>query len=278
MLHLTDSVRPPPRPLSGMAAVRAVVHPLKSSVLAWVGAIFLSAGLLILAIMLPVELRGRPLLAGGSPATATVVGRHSATHRDSDGDSVRRYYIQYEFPLPDGRTWAAEATVARGKWNEVAAGDQLEVRYDPGNPERSVLLQFRDSTLLFFGVPFSGLFVLLGGLLLRAGLRGVLTPLRLYRTGDAVGGRVTGLETVTSETLNGQHPVRVHYAFLDGRGTERQGSLKTMDGELLDALEEGTEVVVLHDPGAPARSALLAALGVPGSREARRFHLQEEKS
>jgi hypothetical protein len=86
-------------------------------------------------------------------------------------------------------------------------------------------------------------------------------PLRLYRTGEATTGRVTALETVTNERINRRHPIRVRYVFQNGRRGEHEGSIKTLDGELLDALDKGTEVTVLYDRREPERSTLLAALG-----------------
>jgi hypothetical protein len=201
--------------------------------------------------------RERALLAGGDSAVATVVSKQAYTR----GDDARVYEIGYEFPLSDGRTWAATRQIHRDGWNRLGASDRLAVRYDRRNPDRHLLPDFATPPALRLMGLFPLVFIVVGALILRRGLGEVLLPLRLFRTGQATRGRVTGFQTIAGETMNGRHPVRVRYAFRDGTSGEHEGSIKTLDGELLDALEEGTEVTVLYDRRKPAQNTLLAALG-----------------
>jgi hypothetical protein len=113
-----------------------------------------------------------------------------------------------------------------------------------------------------FAVLFPAVFVGVGFFLFRSGLRQVVDPVRLYRSGEAVTGRVDGFETVTNERLNGRHPVLVHYSFRDRTGAEHEGAVKAMDRALLKVLREGCAATVLYDGREPRRSTLFAALGL----------------
>ena len=57
--------------------------------------------------------------AGGKPAKAAVVGKDAYTVTEADGDRIRRYRVEYEFALPDGRKWAAERNIGQGEWNRL---------------------------------------------------------------------------------------------------------------------------------------------------------------
>lgn len=199
----------------------------------------------------------RALLAGGTPAQATVVGTRAYTR----SDETRGYELSYQFPLEDGRTWAAIKDIDQGAWNRLRTGDRLEVRYDRANPDRHVMPAFAMPVALGLLGLMPLVFLILGGMLFRSGLREVLLPLRLYRTGHAATGRITGFEVVTSERINRRHPVRVSYSFRDRTSGEHQGSIKTLDDRLLDTLEEGTPVTVLYSRQRPQLNTLAAGLG-----------------
>lgn len=145
----------------------------------------------------------------------------------------------------------------------ITASLWAALRADPAHHQPS-LLASRPATVLIGLFPL--IFVGLGCFLLRIGAREVFLPLRLYRTGHAVRGRVTGFEVVTNERINGRSPVRIRYAFQNGPTGQREGSIKTLDGALLDGLPEGTEVTVLYDHQRPELNTLLAALGKVGPR------------
>jgi uncharacterized protein DUF3592 len=264
---MDDSLPSPPRTLGSFAALRFFLHRARSSVFFLVATIFLIVG-----SVLTVGITGgfwsemrreRALLAEGDSADASIVAKRAYNRSDES----RVYEIGYQFPLADGRTWAATREIDQAAWNRLQAGDRLELRYDPENPDRHKFPAFAAPASLSLIGLFPLVFIVLGGLLLRSGLREIVVPLRLYRTGEATTGRVTGFETVTNERVNRRHPIRVHYVFRDGPSGEHEGSIKTLDDELLEALEKGTAVTVLYDRGRPDRNTLLAALGQkPGRR------------
>lgn len=261
MPALDESLPAPPRPLGHLKALRLFLYRARSSVLFLVGTIFLIVG-----SVLTVGITGgfwselareRALLAEGDSASASIVAKRAYNRSDDS----RVYQIEYQFPLSDGRTWTATRDIDQAAWNRLQTGDRLDVRYDRANPDRH---QFPDFALpaamaLLGLMPL--IFVVLGAFLFRGGLRDVLLPLRLYRTGEATTGRVTGFETVTNERINRRHPVRVLYSFRNGTASEHRGSIKTLDEELLDALLEGMEVTVLYDRHRPELNTMAAALG-----------------
>jgi hypothetical protein len=261
-MHLLNQpLPPPPRILGHFTAARLFLHRVRSSVVFLVGTIFLIVGSL-----LTIGITGgfwsrlreeRALLADGAYAQATLVAKRAYNR----SDDTRVYQLSYQFPLGDGRTWAATRDIDQGEWNRLQAGDRLEVRYDRANPDRHLMPVFATPVALALLGLTPLVFLVLGALLFRAGLREVLLPLRLYRTGHVARGRVTGLQVVTNERINRRHPVRVSYAFRNGAAGERQGSIKTLDTGLLDLLLKGTEVTVLYDRREPEMNTLLAALG-----------------
>lgn len=260
----------PPRSLGPTATIRLVFRQLRSSVFFLAGALFLVVGA-VLTVGITVGFwsemrRERALLAYGDSTGASVVAKQAYNRADAS----RVYEIGYEFRLRDGRTWAGTRDIDQAAWNRLQTGDRLEVRYDRANPERHQFPAFAlPRALALLGV-MPLILVTLGAWLFRRGLREVLLPVRLYRSGDAAKGRVTGFEVVTNERMNRRHPVRVYYAFRNGTTAEREGSIKTLDDELLGTLNEGTAVTVLYDRHRPESSTLLAVLGQqrrPASRK-----------
>jgi hypothetical protein len=269
MHPLDESLPPPPRALGRFTALRVFLHRVRSSVFFLVGVIFLIVG-----SVLTVGITGgfwsqlrkeRALLAHGAPAEATVVAKRAYNR----SDDTRVYELNYEFPLADGRTWGATREIDQGEWNRLETGDRLEVRYDRASPERHLMPAFAMPVALGLVGLMPLVFLALGALLFRNGLREILLPLRLYRTGQAATGRVTGFEVVTNERINRRHPVRVSYSFQDATG-DHEGSIKTLDNDLLDVMLEGSEVTVLYDGRRPSTNTLAAALGSavihPGSK------------
>jgi hypothetical protein len=120
----------------------------------------------------------------------------------------------------------------------------------------------RSDWLLYFMVGFSALFVVLGATMLYFGARGIVGPLRLYRSGDSVTGRVVDLQVVDNERFNDRHPTRVVYRFRDQSGAEFNGSAKTLDEELLRSVDRGSAVTVLYDRRQPTRNTLFATIGL----------------
>lgn len=260
-----DELPLPPRRLGRRAALRVVVHRLRSAVLFLVGSIFLVVGLVFAAAFIPLAFRDRALLRNGVPAVATVVGKSSYTRSNSRGNSYRVYELEYEFPVANGRTWAGAQDVGRDTWNRLREGNCVNLRYDAGNPDRHLLPGVREDVMPIFATLFPLVFIVLGGVLLRFGIREVTVPLRLYRDGEATTARVERLEVVQNERVNGRHPMRICYSFRDALGNEREGATKTLDDELIEALEEGAAVTILYDARDPERNVLFAALGIsPG--------------
>jgi len=264
---MNTSLPAPPRTLSPLATIRFFLRRVRSSVFFMAGTIFLVVG-----SVLTVGITGgfwgelrreRALLTHGDSAEAGILAKRAYNR----GDDSRVYEIGYEFPLADGRTWMATREIDQAAWNRLETGDRLQLRYDRTNPERHQFPAFalHPALALLGFMPL--IFVALGAFLFRSGLREVLLPLRLYRTGEATSGRVTGFETVTNERVNRRHPIRVHYVFQNGPSGKHQGSIKTLDDELLAALEEGTAVTVLYDRRRPDRNTLLAALGQKPDKE-----------
>lgn len=130
----------------GRAAVGLVV-PLGAVVLLWSGVldslapttrglILATAGVTLLGVVLPLQLRTRALLKHGVKVQGTVVGAEEKTGRGSDNLPYRTYHPVVEFTTTDGRT----VTFTSGlgfSGRQPRIGSAVPVRYRQDDPEQA---------------------------------------------------------------------------------------------------------------------------------------------
>ena len=93
--------------------------------------VFAAAGVALLGVVLPLQLRTRALLKHGVKVQGTVVGAEEKTGRGSDNLPYRTYHPVVRFTTTDGRT----VTFASGLG--VVTGEVVDAA-DGGRPPRAV--------------------------------------------------------------------------------------------------------------------------------------------
>lgn len=94
-----------------------------------------------------------------------------------------------------------------------------------------------------------------GFFLWRHGRRQGRRTLEALERGIAAQGRIVGVTQVTTETINGRHPYRIEYAYLDAGGQERVGGAKSWDPSAV-ARRSGEPTWVVYVPGPEELSSL----------------------
>lgn len=188
----------------------------------------------------PASREQRLLAAEGESAEATV---HRKETRESTAGEPR-YQLYYNFRGVDGGAVRSSATVSRRVFERYEVGDEIEVRYLPGDPVMHYLppLERSDTEVrIALAAAVLAAFFLF---LLEAKRR---RHKKLVRDGKAVPGVVVGVKvrgaaraaTVAFETLHEKRELRA---------TLRR-----------PALEKGDAATVLYDPSDPREAELYAA-------------------
>lgn len=72
------------------------------------------------------------IAASGVVAEGTVVAK-----RYTPDNPNEYYWIEYRFPLPDGRSLERSWSVGRERWDALKPGDRIPIRYQADNPSRN---------------------------------------------------------------------------------------------------------------------------------------------
>ncbi len=183
------------------------------------------------------------LEARSGRASAEVIARRV----EEGGRAVqRRWFITYQFSLPDGRTFTREISVDAAEYDFYFVGSRLVVKFSPEQPELSTLLDRRleavESELLWLMVtvpPILSLPVLLWAL-----AQNILLT-QYERRGVVVRGEVV---ECSGEERGSHYYVKLRYQFILPDLKIRRGTAHLMRDNLRGAKlpEKGTQVAVLY--------------------------------
>ena len=154
----------------------------------------------------------------------------------------------YEFSVA-GRTYRGRSY---STGDEVAAGEDVTVEYDEGNPERSRIEGMRRA---IFGpaVALVNIFPMIGLLLLIPATRSGLKRNRLLREGMLAQGKLVG-KRPTNMTINDRTVMELTFEFTARDGRPYTAKARTTDTARLE--DEATEPL-LYDPTDPKRAYVL---------------------
>ena len=171
----------------------------------WFGGIFGSIGLLFAAIGLWFDAQSRDLMENGLRTAGTVVGFDRST--DSDGDTT--FMPQVTFTDRNGQNhWFASSVGSNPA--EFERGDEVEVIYDPAQPDRAIIDSFTQRSLL--PMVFSGLglvFAAIGFTMVGRSLWRRKVIARLRQNGLAIQAEFLEFYRDTTMQVNGRNPFRV---------------------------------------------------------------------
>ncbi len=222
----------------------------------WMGIITTVVGVVLLFIVITMWQGEERFAANAVRATATVT--HTSTQTVMRGPRANTpttvYLLHFTFQDESGRTHQSSTEVPINDWSISKKGDQLQIEYDRTDP--SITRRPGSGTTVRWGLIAAGLggvlFFTLGvsivvTLLIRSGHRA-----QLVRTGTPALGVVDGVvENDAAVKLEGTY--RVTYHFTDSEGTTRQGRGPAQSWSQASRFSAGDAVLVLHDPGNPAR-------------------------
>jgi hypothetical protein len=199
--------------------------------------------LLFIALAVNQAEENAALDARSGRAPAEVIARRVETH---GRELHRRWFITYQFSLPDGRTFSREVSVDAAEYDFYFIGSRLVVKFLPDQPEKSTLLNRRleavESELLWLMVTVPPILSL--PILLWALARNILLT-QYERHGVIVRGEVV---ECTGEERASHYYVRLRYQFILPDLKIRRGTAHFVRDDLRSAKlpEKGAQVAVLY--------------------------------
>ena len=93
-------------------------------------------------------------------ASGHVTKKHFQTAADGSGN----YYLDYWFVPSDGSKISATSGISKQQWDTLQVNDNLEIRYDPSNPHRSIPMYGGSPSLVlaFFMLVLGAVFLIFG--------------------------------------------------------------------------------------------------------------------
>lgn len=93
-------------------------------------------------------------------ASGQVTKKHSQTTADGSGN----YYLNYWFAPYAGSKINTSSSISKQQWDTLQVNDNLEIRYDPSNPHRSIPMYGSNPSLVFsfFTLVLGAVFIAFG--------------------------------------------------------------------------------------------------------------------
>jgi hypothetical protein len=222
----------------------------------WMGLVFPLVGVVLLFIVVTMWLSEDRFEANAVRTTATVTSKDTKTvMRGPKGNTPTIVHVvHYTFRDESGQEHAGGTEVSSNDWTVARKGDVWQIEYDRTDPANSRrpggethvrwgLILGGVGAILFLSVGLA----IIGSLLWSSGRRA-----RLIRTGTPALGVVDSVvENDAAAKLEGTY--RVTYHFTDAEGTTREGRGPAQPWSLAGRFKAGDAVLVLYDPGNPAR-------------------------
>ena len=92
-------------------------------------------------------------------------GQVTKKHFQTAADGVGNYYLDYCFVPSDGSKISTSSGISKQQWETLQVNDNLEIRYDPSNPNRSIPMYGSSPSLVFafFTLVLGAVFMAFGG-------------------------------------------------------------------------------------------------------------------
>jgi hypothetical protein len=76
-------------------------------------------------------------------------GHVTKKHFQTAADGIGNYYLDYSFTSSDGIKIIASNNISKQQWDALQVNDNLEIKYDPVNPNRSMPIYGSNPSLVF---------------------------------------------------------------------------------------------------------------------------------
>ena len=192
-----------------------------------------------------IAVREARLEESGRHAMATVVNK-----RVISGKNSSTYRVYYEYAGLDGHAYQGSYSTSRQDYAARGTGDPVDVVFAPDDPSRSLATGHR-SVPVQWVLPFLGIFVVVGGVFLAIGGRGLRRRLMLYGKGIEVWGKSHGVREDPSMRVNNR-PCRVlEFEYVDLSGQTHVCRSAYLDDKTIQRLEGLETVPVVYMPDRP---------------------------
>ena len=202
-------------------------------------------------------------------ATGIISAKRFLAHTEIG--SRHPWRVHFQFTAPNGATVEAVGYTFDQAMASKAAGDPVEVEYDPVAPERARPAGGRAALFPLWAwvlmLVLIGPEAVAGLLMLLAAWVRIRGERVLLARGSGVAAEVVRVRPVRYIHVGGQTPYDVRYRFRDDRGTEGNGEDRTYHFEWARSLKAGDSVAVIYNPRKPGENALwLHGSDVPRDR------------
>jgi hypothetical protein len=222
----------------------------------WMGLGSAALGLVLLFIVVTMWQDEEHFAANATRATARVTSKEQRTEmRGPKGSTPTQVFVLYfTFTDAEGRPHEGSVEASNNDWTAAKKDDPLLIEYDRTDPSNTRLpgtaLPVRWG-LIGAGIG-AGVFLTVGLAIVIALVLASGRHARLVRTGRPALGVVDGVvENDAAVKLEGTF--RVAYHFTDADGARREGRGPAQSRARADHFKAGDAILVLCDPGNPAR-------------------------
>ena len=96
--------------------------------------------------------------------SARASGQVTKKHFQTAADGVGNYYLDYWFVPSAGSKISTSSSISKQQWETLQVNDNLEIRYDPSNPNRSIPMYGSNPSLVFafFTLVLGAVFIAFG--------------------------------------------------------------------------------------------------------------------
>jgi len=224
----------------------------------WVGVIFFILGTVFTVVGIQAASTEQAYNKNGLTVEATVLGK--SIERAKRGEKSRtRYVVNYRFLSDQDQEIENVTEVPVEDWEDLAAGDKLQVTYLPDAPEINRVDGNNEwiAALVFIGI--GGIFTLIGAGLAFMDLRSIIRTIRVSRHGLITQGTVLRAEP-TRTTINKVPQWCIHYRYRDNLGSEQEGASHRISPEEGRLSKEGDTGTVRYDEKSPSISVWMGKL------------------
>jgi hypothetical protein len=91
-------------------------------------------------------------------------GQVTKKHFQTTADGSGNYYLDYSFVPAAGSKISATSSISKQQWDTLQVNDNLEIRYDPSNPNRNIPMYGASPSLVlaFFMLVLGAVFMVFG--------------------------------------------------------------------------------------------------------------------
>jgi hypothetical protein len=81
--------------------------------------------------------------------TGRAIGHVMKKHFQTTADGSGKYYLDYSFVSSDGSKINSTGNISKQQWDALQVNDNLEIKYDPFNPDHNIPLYGSSPSLVF---------------------------------------------------------------------------------------------------------------------------------